>query len=1453
MTVDMSFHRAFDNQGFLRQGFHFKEETQEIVSSCSDQEALNYLFEDVLLSDQQIHDKVGRIQRNWSSVSFPECLSRLHLKLQQIDPLNRKALAIFLKQFPNLTASDAEKETNYFILMLEQLRSLHPEIAGKLEPFLRSDPHKIPLFLKLLDSQQTELCDYLITATKDADRIGSRKLIQAIVNRKDDPHFNEIVKGVKELLPNPNVEMRWLAKLIKHDLFLEIQRKSPDFLYKVVSQSKEHIRKGMPILRHHRVNPGFIECHFITMLQRDFPWCQYLDGSRHQLRIAEFLLNVPSELFEEVSSLCGTSSYWTSLCMIYEKDIHKILEIQRSSRDAKIVELAPHIQEAGLDRLPFDEWNRFAGTEEANWPFVEADYWLKKELKGDYERYQGWLSSFAKGNGYNKFLTLIARHLWHHPEQLAFYLDLKPKDSALIVRLMSANVDPGSLKDDWQRKLLLRIAKGDDFTPKKMNRFIYILKNQSQDVCSTLAVLPDNSPGLFNALLKVGANSGLCSSDNFKWVVKFAEKNDHLTAELQRLFGYRLQVNETSRMPSVNQMIEAMRRYPGNLRQALTIFSRNPQAFYEHISQTARWNTRVLTHCYEDLFISSPTETKRLIDGVCRLAAMNEYDILCTVTNLIQAKNYRQAQQITDLVFIGKKEFALELIKLPVSSDPYIRKILTFVDGFSAEIEEYLALHNHPLFRDLVLTDRIGFNKSFAKAFRNLNPEDQEAAALILQKTDLNPSEMILKTLLLMGNGILFRMLKHSETVTTEDFLHLDFQDPETQKYVEQVLIFIELISDRDLSSFSPYIHFCMFVPKEIPIKHAGHVLSKLTCLVSMRQIVQKDLYRKSYGECVTIINELFSKFLKEFFKPLRKLCEGVKESSLSNQVETALTDRLAELLVLKGNRLNLGLCEVFTLPQEGFPPNEETPIFHFDPYFKTMLIRLASDRELQSIVASISSRKPDQSDFKEFVSDCTGINKRLTDSDLQKVVVAAMLSRLKQGKIGSCFSTNLAIQIQNSYPLLKAQDLKNIVENEVLTRPSGNSSIDYPLILPTYIFSRKPRLENGLLQVWDFSLANMAGQEERMFKRIANPVRRLVVKALNKVNAPNVNELSDQIIGRLRRELRYVYNPDEVSKKGIFILHKSGVPIVNVLEFLTAAKEVVQQLAHEESGAAAHLLEYLCHEVFTNANVNKFNELLTVESTQGTGSTRLEEKRFIKAITNFPGGYGASVLRNYFGIKNLYEETFTAHSAKETLENLLDLQSGLPRDAIVSYFTMGHVSSLLKDVPTLSDANVGEITRLGDGLRKQPVAPFLQEMNGVLANSVNPEEMIHIDLLLKETIDLSQATIEEYFNVLPHVLEVVTGKVNHEFVYASMDNCFMKKGVLRAMLPIVHVIYTNWFQTIRFEDKKVGTTDIHFGFGYRLSKGGIGIFKVSDDETIVAALSLRETMKTQKIRFIIK
>jgi hypothetical protein len=1449
MTIDTSFHRAFDRNGLIRQGYQYSDDTNEIVSSCSEQEVVNYLIEDLLLSDQDIHDKVNKIQKKWSSISLAECTASIHLRLQRLDPLNRKALAIFLRQFPNLTVSDADKETNYFILVLDQLRSLNPESAGKLEPFLTSDPHKIPLFIKLLENQQTELCDYLITATKDADRIGSRKLIQAIVNRRGDPHFNETIKGIKELLRNPQIELRWVAKLIKHDLFLELKRKSPEFLSKVVSQPKEHISKGIPILRYHRTCPAFVESHFITMLQRDFQWCQYFDGNRHHLRIAEFLLNIPHELFNEVSTVCMKSSQWTSLFMIYEKDIKKILKIQRSGKFKTLFNLAPLIRKAGLDTWQYEKWNRFTGIAEENWPFVEADYWIKKELKGDYNNYQRWLSSFGERKGCNQLVELIVSHLWGHPDQFSFYSDLKPDDAGTIVRLMSGNVDPASLKEDWQRKLLLRIARGNDFSPKKMNRFIHLLLNQPRDVCSMLAGLHDNSPGLFNALLKVGANPSRCSPENFEWFIEFAEKNQYLTAEMQRLFGYRLQVNETSRMPNLNQLIDAMRRYPGNLRQALIVFSRNPQAFYEHISESTRWDTEILTQFHEDYFSINPTETKRLIDGCCRLAAMNEWEILGRVAKLIREKNYRQAQQLTNLVFIGKKDLALELIQLPESAEPYLRQIAMLCQGFSTEIEDYLALHSHQLFRQLVLTERIGFNRSFAQAFRKLSPEDQEAAYFMMQKVDLNPSERIYKELLLNGNGVLFSMLLHSETFKIEDFLHLDFKNSETQKYVEQVLIFAEVISRTELLPLSPYLHFCLYAPKDISIHDALSTLSKLTCLVSMRQISQMDLNLKSTKECIRMINKTFSQFISNFFEPVRKLTRRAKDTSLNNRIETCLTDRLSELLVLKNHRLNLGLCEVFKNPVEGFPPTEDESLFHFDPYFKTMLNQLANDRDLQTVITTIRMRNLQDSHFKKFVKKCTGSKDQLTDRDLQKAVVAAMLSRLKQGKLGSCFCTHLSIQIQNSYPLMKAQDLKNIVENEVLKRPSG----EYPLILPSYIFEKEQRSENGLLQVWDFSLGNMAGQEERMFKRIADPVHRLVVKALNKVNAQSINEFSRRVIERLKHELYYVYDADKVSKKGIFVLHKGNVSIQTVEEFLHIAQKIIGDFAREESGAAAEVLEYLCHEVFAPSNAQKWNQLLAVEPTEGTTKTRLVEKGFIKAITNFPGGYGASVLRNYFGIRNLYEETFTAHSAKETLENLLDMHSSLPQDAIVSYFTMGHVSSLLKDVPTLKEANIDGMMRLGASLRMQPIGPYLKEMNQILKHCFEPTEVDDILEQLKEKIDLSRATIGEYFHALPQALEVVTVKADHEAIYDHMDNVFMSKEFLRTMLPIIHVVYTNWFQKIQLEDNKVGFDDIHFGFGYRISRGDVGIYKVSNDESIVTALSLRETMKTHKIRFIIK
>lgn len=114
----------------------------------------------------------------------------------------------------------------------------------------------------------------------------------------------------------------------------------------------------------------------------------------------------------------------------------------------------------------------------------------------------------------------------------------------------------------------------------------------------------------------------------------------------------------------------------------------------------------------------------------------------------------------------------------------------------------------------------------------------------------------------------------------------------------------------------------------------------------------------------------------------------------------------------------------------------------------------------LNAPVRHLRNYDPRKHDIETLVRVSLGLNEQtsLTARHSKLVILSAMLSDLRQGPVGSCFVTSLAIIIHDRNPLRLARELRQIIENGKFENEIDNKIITYniPKIYMSSEFSMK-------------------------------------------------------------------------------------------------------------------------------------------------------------------------------------------------------------------------------------------------------------------------------------------------------------------------------------------------------------------------------------------------------------
>ncbi|MFO1350028.1 MAG: hypothetical protein U1F68_04840 [Gammaproteobacteria bacterium] len=186
------------------------------------------------------------------------------------------------------------------------------------------------------------------------------------------------------------------------------------------------------------------------------------------------------------------------------------------------------------------------------------------------------------------------------------------------------------------------------------------------------------------------------------------------------------------------------------------------------------------------------------------------------------------------------------------------------------------------------------------------------------------------------------------------------------------------------------------------------------------------------------------------------------QDQARAGAAETAR--RLANGLIDDGGKVDTDAVAVALEQLQGhFYRSRWSPDPH-GPHLDRMLACLSKDAGLRAQLQSIRAPAPVAADLVRATLGLPATHCP-TATDARRAVLAALLADLRQGWVGSCFVTCLAIQVHEEQPDWLVRDLKALVEDGRLVVGQGEVPLN----------CSADAADNPLLRAWEYSLANLA------------------------------------------------------------------------------------------------------------------------------------------------------------------------------------------------------------------------------------------------------------------------------------------------------------------------------------------------------------------------------------------
>ena len=345
-------------------------------------------------------------------------------------------------------------------------------------------------------------------------------------------------------------------------------------------------------------------------------------------------------------------------------------------------------------------------------------------------------------------------------------------------------------------------------------------------------------------------------------------------------------------------------------------------------------------------------------------------------------------------------------------------------------------------------------------------------------------------------------------------------KDPELSKpYTQSVLSFCKILAEeanknqKELNEIKELIGQIIFLYNLNPEKIAAILNQK-----SPKSRIQKS-FKKELGEAIKFIPKV--KLLHEI--------TNIQDSDC--YLSTAIPCFIASLLITDAGLLNIGIIQII----KNHFINKKEQLLPYETEIEHILTQLQDSPNLREKLESIKKPSTPEAPANTWIRIMMGLDPRshITNVIARKAALAALLSHVRQGKVNTCFATNVAIVVRSYNPLQCLQDLKSLIEQSKLTRTIKGVTVDFPPLMRMSDETVDPiisiELSTGKLInpkkkqfcfVWDIpgivAVCKAIGIDAPMV--IKNILKSLCVKPLAKEVTLNIYDLIQQIVKEISK-----------------------------------------------------------------------------------------------------------------------------------------------------------------------------------------------------------------------------------------------------------------------------------------------------------------------------------------------
>lgn len=225
-------------------------------------------------------------------------------------------------------------------------------------------------------------------------------------------------------------------------------------------------------------------------------------------------------------------------------------------------------------------------------------------------------------------------------------------------------------------------------------------------------------------------------------------------------------------------------------------------------------------------------------------------------------------------------------------------------------------------------------------------------------------------------------------------------------------------------------------------------------------------------------IKKEFCKHLREIDNELENKYEDHAKTELQNSdicYKNILAFEIAKTILTKNGYINIGILRIV---RNYFLPKMQV-ICNYDQRLSYALQLIEKSVEIRKKIEILEVPSSKFSLVNHLIK--IQVNKKYDEAitlyDVQLTVLTGLFSHLRQGPVGSCFSTHLAVTLLSSHLHQCLEDFHFIIKNSKLTRKIGNVEKDFPFLLK--IGNQDPKMVFSVMATGELSISN---QEKKSY-----------------------------------------------------------------------------------------------------------------------------------------------------------------------------------------------------------------------------------------------------------------------------------------------------------------------------------------------------------------------------------